>query len=161
MDFIYVGDIVNTHALKGEMRIVSFFDYKEAIYQKDFPFYIGDMYEKHFLSSYRKHKEYDLLTFHGIDTIEKANIYKGKSIYVKRDSVSATSYFIEDFINLSVYEKDVYIGKIIEVEESKAHKIFLLDNYIRIPYVDVYVKKIDLQNQRMYVERVRGFLDEN
>lgn len=157
MDFIYVGKIVNTHALKGEVRILSSFDYKNDIYKKDFPFYIGETYEMHFLSIYRRHKQYDMLTFKDIDSVEKASLYKGNSIYIKRDSVHIHGYFVEDFIHLSVYDKGVYMGKIIAVEESKAHKIFLLDNHMRIPYVPFYVKEIDMVNKKVEVSLIEGF----
>ena len=35
MKYIYVGKIVNTHALKGEVRLISDFEYKERVFKKD------------------------------------------------------------------------------------------------------------------------------
>ena len=157
MDYIYVGKIVNTHALKGELRILSSFDYKEKVMKKGFSIYIGKTYEKKEIENYRKHKQYDMVTLKDIDTIEKASFYKGMNIYIKRGSIQIDGYFIEDLINLSVYDKEKYIGKIVEVEENTIHKILLLNNNIRIPYVKEYVKKIDIEKKQMEVELIKGF----
>lgn len=161
MDFIYVGKIVNTHALKGEVRILSSFEYKNLVFKKDFPIYIGENYEKHLIQTYRKHKQYDMLSFQDINDVEVASFYKGNAVYIKRDSIHINGYFMEDLLNLSVYDKKKYIGKVIMVEESKAHKILLLDSKIRIPYVDVYIKEICLEEKKIEVELIEGFLYEN
>ena len=41
MEYIYIGDIVNTHGIKGELRILSDFKYKENVFKKNFKIYIG------------------------------------------------------------------------------------------------------------------------
>ena len=46
MEYINVGKIVNTHALKGEVRIISNFEYKERIFKKGFNLYIGQFKDK-------------------------------------------------------------------------------------------------------------------
>ena len=46
MKYIYIGKIVNTHALKGEVRLISNFEFKERVFKKDFKFYIGQTKEE-------------------------------------------------------------------------------------------------------------------
>ena len=41
MKYIYIGDIVNTHGLKGEVRLISDFEYKNKVFKKGFKLYIG------------------------------------------------------------------------------------------------------------------------
>lgn len=41
MEYLYVGDIVNTHGIKGEIRILSDADYKDCIFKKGVHLYIG------------------------------------------------------------------------------------------------------------------------
>ena len=36
MKFINIGKIVNTHGIKGELRILSDFKYKDKVFKKDF-----------------------------------------------------------------------------------------------------------------------------
>ena len=46
MKYIIIGKIVNTHGIKGELRILSDFKYKAKIFKKGFPLYIGHTKEK-------------------------------------------------------------------------------------------------------------------
>ena len=46
MKYIIIGKIVNTHGIKGELRILSDFKYKDKIFKKGFPLYIGHTKEK-------------------------------------------------------------------------------------------------------------------
>ena len=39
MDYIYIGKIVNTHGIKGEVRILSDFKYKDRIFKNGFNMY--------------------------------------------------------------------------------------------------------------------------
>ena len=39
MEYIYVGKIVNTHGIKGEIRILSDFKYKNEIFKENFKLY--------------------------------------------------------------------------------------------------------------------------
>ena len=52
MDYIYIGDIVNTHGLKGEVRIISEFKFKASVFKIGMNFYIGKDKNKEVVSSY-------------------------------------------------------------------------------------------------------------
>ena len=41
MDYINIGKIVNTHGIKGELRILSDFKFKDRVFVTGFNFYIG------------------------------------------------------------------------------------------------------------------------
>ena len=42
VDYVYIGKIVNTHGIKGELRILSNFDKKEHVFKPNFKIYIGN-----------------------------------------------------------------------------------------------------------------------
>ena len=63
MDYIYIGDIVNTHGLKGEVRIISEFKFKASVFKIGMNFYIGKDKNKEVVSSYRTHKTFDMVCF--------------------------------------------------------------------------------------------------
>ena len=46
MEYVYVGKLVNTHGLKGEVKLLSNFDYKDYYFKKGIHFYIGDNKKK-------------------------------------------------------------------------------------------------------------------
>ena len=62
-----IGKFVNTHGIKGEIRIKSDFSRKDLIFKKGNYIYINN--NKFLIKSYRVHKNYDMLTFDGINNI--------------------------------------------------------------------------------------------
>ena len=69
MKYIYIGKIVNTHGLKGEVRILSGFKYKDLIFKNNFKIYIGEDKIPEIINSYRYHKIFDMITIKGINSI--------------------------------------------------------------------------------------------
>ena len=83
MEYIYVGKIVNTHGIKGEIRILSDFKYKNEIFKENFKLYIGTQKQEMIIKSYRKHKMYDMVLFYDINDINEV-LKEAKS---KRDII--------------------------------------------------------------------------
>ena len=80
MDYIYIGKIVNTHGIKGELRIKSDFERKNIVFRPGFVLYIGKGYVPEKISSYRKHKDYDMVTFEGYNNINQVLNYKQRNV---------------------------------------------------------------------------------
>ena len=62
MEYIYIGKIVNTHGIKGEIKVISEFEYKDYVFKSGNYIYIGNKYEKEKIVTYRHHKIYDMIT---------------------------------------------------------------------------------------------------
>ena len=109
MKYIYLGKIVNTHGIKGEIRILSNFDKKELVFQKDFKVYIGNKKEEYQINSYRVHKNYDMITLKGINDINEVLKYKGSNIYINRDdlNLNENEYLLDDLLNMSIMENNI------------------------------------------------------
>lgn len=161
MEYIYVGDIVNTHGIKGELRIISDFPYKDQVFKPNFKIYVGQRKEELIIKTYRQHKIYDMVTLDGVDNINDAIVYKGDAVYINRDDLEIKDYLDEDLIGLDVYSNDKLIGQITEVRQSKAHKIIVVNNKYLIPKVDEFIKEIDLENKRMNINEIEGLINEN
>ena len=69
MKYVLIGKLVNTHGLKGEVRILSDFKYKDKIFIPGMKIYIGKNKEKQVINSYRKHKIFDMITLLGFNDI--------------------------------------------------------------------------------------------
>ena len=164
MKYIYIGDVVNTHGLKGEVRLVSNFEYKKRVFKKNFKLYIGRSKEEVVINTYRVHKEYDMLTFDGLNSIDDVIIYKGDKVYINRDDLKIKGYFNEDLIGLPVYSEDKYIGKVEYIMKNKAHNILVVteeDKKNLIPNIPEFVSKIDLDNKRIDIKEIEGLINEN
>ena len=114
MEYIYIGKIVNTHGIKGEVRILSDFKYKQRILKIGKKIFVGKEKEEAIINSYRYHKIFDMITIKGINNINDVLKYKGKNIYTTREDLDLKEdeYLNVDLIGLSV-EVD---GKIIKLQ---------------------------------------------
>ena len=164
MEYIYIGDIVNTHGIKGELRILSDFKYKDKIFIHDFKLYVGRTKDLLTIDTYRKHKEYDMVKFYEVEDINDAIAYKGDKVYINRNDIKIDGYFDEDLIDLNVYSNDKFIGKVEKIIKNISQDIIVVKNEDKkhlIPYVDEFIKKIDLKNKKIEINLIEGLIDEN
>ena len=127
MKEVCIGQIVNTHGLKGELRIISSFPYKKMVFQPGFKIYVGNRRECCVINSYRQHKIYDMVTFEGIDSIDSAIAYKGDYVYIQREDLKIDGYISEDIIGFDVYHDENKIGKINSIVNNGAHDILVMN----------------------------------
>lgn len=144
---IRIGKYVNTHGIKGEIRILSDFSRKDLIFKKGFKIYIKD--NEFIINSYRKHKDYDMVTLEGINNINDIIDLKGNYVYIKREDIN--SFIDEDLYEYSVVVKEKEY-KIINIIENKAHKILVLNNNVMVPYVPEFIEKKDDIEKILYMK---------
>jgi len=164
MDYIYIGEVVNTHGLKGEVRILSKFKYKEIIFKKGNKIYIGKNKEEQVINSYRYHKIYDMVTLKELNTIEEVLVYKGEPVFINRNDFEFPGFVDEDIIGLDVYNGSTKIGKIDHILKSAAHDILVIVNNKKksyVPYVDEFVLNVDLVNKKIEIKVIEGLLNED
>ena len=152
MNKVILGKYVNTHGIKGEIRIKSNFPYKSKVFKIGNEIIINDVNYK--INSYRVHKEYDMVTLDGINSINDIPFPKNTKVFIDRDKyLLKNDYLDSDLIGFIVYnnklEREVtgiyYINdkkKLIETKEGY------------IPFE--LVKDIDLDNKKILVEEVDG-----
>lgn len=162
MKYVYIGKIVNTHGIKGEIRILSDFLYKEEVFKKGRVFYIGKEKTKETMRTYRPHKQYDMITFEGIDDINEVLKYKGKPIYIDRSDLQIDGYVTEDLLNL-VVQSDHEIGKVTDVLTSKAGRILVVNGKHKnmIPFVDAFIEEVNLEKQYIKIKEIEGLIHED
>ena len=159
MKYIYVGKIVNTHALKGEVRIISNFEFKNRIFKKDFVIYIGQEKYKEKIETYRVHKQYDMIKFIGIDYINDVLKYKGLNVYINEEDLKLQDEELleSDYPNMELYNDDVLVGKIQHYRNDNGNEMLRVnDKYI--PYNKNFITKIDKKNNRIYMHDIGVFL---
>ena len=161
MDLIYIGKIVNTHGLKGEVRIISDFKYKKDVYKTNNTIYINNT--KYVIKSYRYHKIYDMIVFEGVDSIETAEELKGLNIYINRTDYKFDGYLNEDLIGLDVYDNKIYKGKVVDILKTSNNDLLVIDGIKRhmVPNISNFIKEVDLINKKIYIEYIRGLDNED
>ena len=159
MKYIYIGKIVNTHALKGEVRIISDFEYKDRVFKIGTKLYMGQFKNEEVIETYRKHKQFDMVKFVNIDYINDVLKYKGCSVYVDEELLNLKEDEIleSDFINYEVYNNDNLIGKIEEYRNDNGNKVIKINDKF-IPYNKDFITKIDKKNNIIYMHDIEVFL---
>lgn len=164
MNYIYIGDIVNTHGIKGELKILSHFKYKNNVFIKDTPIYIGKNKEKQIINSYRKHKIFDMITLLGFNDINEVLKYKGEPVYIDKNEIKIDGILNEDLINMDVYNDESFIGKVTDILNNGVYDILVIEKEKSknlIPNIDEFIKKIDLENKKIQINMIEGLINEN
>ena len=161
MELIYIGKIVNTHGIKGEMRIISDFKYKDEIFKINNELYVND--NKYIINSYRKHKIFDMVTLSNINTIDDALELKGTNVYINKENYTFSGYLDEELIGLDVYDKNIYKGKITDIYKTSTNDLFIIEGIKRhmVPNVDNFIDKVDLKNNKIYINYIKGLDNED
>lgn len=155
-DYVCVGKIVNTHGIKGELRILSDFELKNKVFQKDINLYVGPEKREFTITSYRHHKMFDMVTFKGITNINEVINLKGLLVYVKRETLNLDndSYVLSDLIGLDVYDKDKKIGTVKDYYLDNGNTLLdvLGKKEFYIPLKSHYIKSVNLQDKKIITE---------
>lgn len=162
MNLIYVGKIVNTHGIKGEVRLLSNFEEKDLVFKKDFKVYVGDERKELIINSYRPHKEFDMLTFRGIEDINQVLKYKGKKVYIDKEDLhlKEDEYLLEDLIGMEIIFDGEALGVVKDIYEAPQGKLLYITfakNYY-IPYNNYYIKEIDTKKKEIHAENIKGLI---
>jgi 16S rRNA processing protein RimM len=156
MNYINVGKIVNTHGIKGELRILSKFRHKDKVFIKGNTLYIGKKKEKFIINSYRYHKIFDMVTFEGFTNINEVLKYKGDYVYINEDDLVLENEILSSkLIGYDCFIGEKYVGKIEEVLNEPASDVLRVGK-ILIPYVKEFIVKIE--NDTVYIKDIRGLM---
>ena len=159
MEFINIGKIVNTHALKGELRIMSNFRHKNHVFKKGMKVYVGKKKEEFTINTYRFHKIYDMVTFEGYNNINDVEYLKGLNVYINEDDLDLDGeIYSGKLIGFNVINDNESIGLVTEIIDTPANEVIRVDKNILIPYVDEFIEKIDLDKKEIHVKGVGGLL---
>ncbi len=127
MNYIEVGKIVNTHALKGEVKIKSYSNMDR--FNKGNILYLGESHIEVRIKTHRVKENFDYVVFENYEDINLIEPYKNKLLYIKEtdlEELEENEYYIKDLIGLKVYNEDkVYIGTVKNVSEYPAN--FMLE----------------------------------
>ena len=164
MDYLCLGKIVNTHGIKGEVRIISKFKYKSKVLKKYFKIYIGKEKVEETINSYRPHKQFDMITMENITNINDVLKYKGKLVYIKKNDLKLEDgeYLDEDYIGLKVVVNEKIVGKVVKIEKDPIQDKIVVNKdekeYL-VPNVCGIIKNINLKEGTITLEDIKGLLD--
>ena len=152
MNKVVLGKYVNTHGIKGEIRIKSNFPYKDRVFKINNEIIINNV--NYIIKSYRVHKGFDMVTLDGINAINDIPFPKNIKVYIDRDKfLEKNDYLDSDLIGFIVYNSKIMKEVLDILYINSAKKLIKVsDRYIPFELV----KKVDLENKKILIEDVDG-----
>ena len=161
MEKLKVGKIVSTHGIKGEIRILSDFPYKEKIFGVGKEIFVDE--KRYVITSYRVHKNYDMVMLDGFHDINEVMPLMKKEVYVDKEKLDLGEDEIldEELLTYDVLTTSGEKGKVVEVfQASETNKIIrvLFQEEVLIPLYSPMVKEISKAKKQIVVELLEGMV---
>lgn len=162
MEYLYVGKIVNTHGIKGELRIRSNFDRKDLAFKPGVKLYFGDGKEEHKIVTYRPHKEFDMVTLEGYNNINQVLMYLKMNVYVRKDEIGLKDdeYVIDELVGMNVLEENRLLGKVDEIVYNNGNVLLHVvgDKSFYIPNHSNFIISVDILKGEVHVKNTEGLM---
>ncbi len=163
-NLLWIGTLVNTHGVKGEVRIMSNTETPETT------FAIGNtlVYDNKgsegelVIKSMRPHKQFILLTFEGINNINDIEYLKGSKVYCEREELEEGEYYLRDLIGNSVFDQNnKLLGKVIDIIDQGPYENLIVElenkKTTNIPMVDEF--EVSYDGEKVSVNLPEGFIE--
>lgn len=155
--FLEAGEIVNTHGIKGEVKILPWCDGPEFLKAFKTLYIDGKSYK---VEASRVHKTMLLCKLQGIDDVSVAQTYKGKTVKIDRDSapIAEGRVFIADLIGLPVFAEGEEIGKLTDVLTGPANDVYIVkgEKEYMIPAVSEFLEDVNVDGGYIKVKLLEG-----
>lgn len=166
MEFYNVGKVVNTHGIKGEVRVMPTTDFVDERFKAGEDLYLQrkDGRLKLTVEAARRHKGFILVKFAGYDSINDVQGFRDHELQVSgadQQPLEEGQYYYHQIIGLTVQTVDGQVlGTIKEILSPGANDVWVVDRPhkkdLLLPVIDDVVKKVDLEKQVVIVELMEG-----
>lgn len=153
--YIEAGEIVTTHGVRGEVKVLSWLDSPEMLCEFDRCRISGREYV---MDSVRVQKTCNLVKLRGVDTMEDAQKLRGKTMELYREDISDELIFAAELVDVEVYADGACIGKIKEVLDYPGNSVYVVqgEREYLIPAVKEFILSTDLERNQMQVKLLKG-----
>ena len=155
LPFIEAGEIVNTHGVRGEIKMLPWLDSPEdmrgftrcRIGGKDYA-----------ITACRVQNTCNLLKLEGVDTMEAAQALRGKTVTLYREDMDEDVIFAGDLIGMEVFSQAKRIGELTQVLDYPGNQVYVVkgEREYMLPAVKEFNLSTDLDGNRMEVKLLEG-----
>ncbi|MEG1848360.1 MAG: ribosome maturation factor RimM [Lachnospiraceae bacterium] len=167
-ELLQVGVITSTHGIGGEVKVfpttddvARFKTLKEVILDT------GKEKKTLEITNVKFFKKFAILKFKEINSINEAELYKTKPLYVTREHAVALGkdeYFIADLIGMEVVdEHQQALGTLQDVMQTGANDVYIVQmsagKEVLIPAIKECILEVSMDAKRMTVHLLDGLLE--
>ena len=155
LEFLEAGEIVSTHGVRGEMKVLPWADGPDFLCEFDRVRIAGKDYP---VESCRVQKTCNLLKIEGVDTMEAAQAMRGKTVEIYRCDAPEGLIFAAELMGMTVLCEGEEIGKITDVLDYPGNKVYVVkgEKSYMIPAVKAFILNTDIDGNRMDVKLLEG-----
>ncbi len=164
-----VGKIVNTHGLKGEVKVIRITNFDDRFKKGTVLYFTGKMNNQSIpltIKHHRTHKQFDLLQFESYDTIEDVEPFKEGMLTIEIDQhqpLEEGTYYYYQIIGCQVYTTNgEKLGIVKEIMAPGANDVWVVKcqdgKEVLIPYIEDVVKTVDVNENKIIIEPMEGLL---
>ena len=155
LQYIDAGEIVTTHGVKGEVKVLPWLDDPEVLCEFDRVRIDGREYE---MESCRVQKTCNLVKLAGIDTMDAAQAMRGKTVQLYREDIDDEVIFAAELIDVEVFCEGEQIGKIVDVLDYPGNSVYVVKGKYEymIPAVKAFILSTDMEKNEMQVKLIEG-----
>ena len=164
-DLLEIGKIVNTHGIRGEVKIQPWCDEPELFDELEYLFIEGEKYN---IVRTRFHKTCQIVQLENVNNIDDAERFKNKIVYINRDALELPEgrYYIADIEGLTVKEQNGRIlGVVDEIIKTGSNDVYSLkDTFnkkpVLIPVIEGVVLETNIDGGYIVVKLPKGLIDD-
>ena len=161
LQFVEAGEIVSTHGVRGEVKVLPWLDCPEMLCEFDRCRIEGRDYK---IEQCRVQKTCNLVKLTGIDTMEAAQLMRGKTLELYREDIDDEVIFAAELIGVEVFCEGEQIGKIVDVLDYPGNSVYVVKGKYEymIPAVAAFILDTNMEANTMQVKLIEGMRsDEN
>ena len=161
LQFIEAGEIVTTHGVRGEVKVLPWLDSPENLCDFDRCRIGGEEYT---IQQCRVQKTCNLVKLAGVDTMEDAQTLRGKTLELYREDIDDDIIFAAELIGVKVICDGQTLGEVVDVLDYPGNKVYVVkgEHEYMIPAVKAFILSTDMAAGVMEVRVIEGMrTDEN
>ena len=161
LQYIEAGEIVTTHGIRGEVKVLCWLDDPEMLCEFDRCRIDG---REVIMEQGRVQKTCNLVKLQGVDTMEAAQLLRGKTIELYREDIDDEVIFAAELMGMEVQCDGKTIGKVREVLDYPGNKVYVVkgEKEYMIPAVSAFILSTDMEKNEMKDKLIKGMTsDEN
>ena len=152
---IEAGQIVTTHGVRGEIKVLPWMDGPDMLLGKTRCRIGGKEYT---VTSVRVQKTCCLVKLDGVNSVEAAQLLRGKTMELYREDLPEELIFASELYGVEVYADGEKIGVIEDVLDYPGNSVYVVRGVheYMIPAVKQFILSTDLESNTMQVQLLEG-----
>lgn len=168
-NYVSVGKILNFHGIKGDAKVGFSKNQQDFLASLDFVFVKKNSdYESLEIENIRFHKNFAIIKFAEINSIDELLEYKGAFLYVEeatiRESLEEDEFLIDELVSMEVFDTEgKKQGFVVGVSNNGANDLLSVKTnskkIVLIPFVKAIVTDVDIKERKVIINNIEGLLE--